>query len=209
MCKSPTEHRYLFWHKSQASASVEFAFIFPIIVLLGLMLIDFTFHFSAESKLARLSNSMSSMLRERSTLYANNLVVDYEDAKNLLKTVDLLLGSDTLKETVSVRVQTVHFSDTSTKTGKIEDNTKSIDIYIAAINNAVEKQNCKGAFDIRSAEVYKMSPWMKEAEDKGKWAPLYQVTLCTKGRNSLFLNALSSTGIISDTISVSNIVIPR
>lgn len=119
MCKSPTEYKRFFWQASQASATVEFAFVFPIIVLLGLMLIDFTFHFSAESKLARLSNSMSSMLRERSTLYANNLVVASEDVKNLQKTVDLLLGSDALKGTVSVRVQTVHFSDTSTKTSKI------------------------------------------------------------------------------------------
>lgn len=209
MCKSPTEHKHFFWQKSQASATVEFAFIFPIIVLLGLMLIDFTFHFSTESKLARLSNSMSSMLRERSTLYANNLVVDVEDVENLQKAVDLLLGADPLKGTVSIKVQAVHFSNTSTKTGKILDATKSGDIYASANISPVEQQKCKGAFDINSAEVSKMSPWIKETEDKGKWAPLYQVTLCTKGRNSLFLTALSSSGIISDTISVSNVVIPR
>lgn len=209
MYKSPTGRNCLFWRKNRATASVEFAFIFPVIVLLGLMLIDFTFHFSAESKLARLSNSMSSVVRERSTLYANNDVVKDDDVRDLKKMVDILLGSDALKGTVSIRVQTVHFSEASTKNSKIIDYTKSVDIYSSADTNPVEQSKCKGTFDIKSAEVYKMSPWIKETEDEGKWSPLYQVTLCTKGRNSLFLNAISSTGIIADTITVSNIVIPR
>ncbi|POT57832.1 hypothetical protein C3432_07775 [Citrobacter amalonaticus] len=209
MCKSPTERNKHFWERSRASASIEFAFVFPIIVLLGLILIDFTFHFSSESKLARLTNSASSMLRERSTLYANREVVSYEDVSNLQKAVNILLGSDSLKGSVSIRVQTVHFSDTSTKNGKIVDGAKSIDLYVPADINSVEQKKCKGAFDINSAEVYKMSPWMEESVDKGKWAPLYQVTLCTKGRDSLFLNAMSSVGVIADTISTSNIVIPR
>lgn len=209
MCKSKTECNKLYLYDNEATATIEFSMVFPIIVLLGLMLIDFTFHFSTESKLARLSNSMSSVIRERSILYANSDAIKLEDVADIQKVVDILLSSDTLKGSVSVRVQAIFFSDTSSKYNKIIDSGKTLDIYVPSSINPVDKDKCGGHYNITSTTVLNMSPWMKTSDSEGKWAPLYQLTLCTKGRDSLFKNALAGVGVIADTLSTSNIVIPR
>lgn len=209
MYKSKTECNNRYLYGDEATATIEFSMIFPIIVLLGLMLIDFTFHFSTESKLARLSNSMSSVLRERSILYAASDVIKSEDVASIQQVVDVLLGSDTLKGSISVRVQAVFFSDTSSKTNKIIDSSKTVDIYIPGSLNPVNKDKCGSHYNMTSTNVLNMSPWMKTSDSEGKWAPLYQLTLCTKGRDSLFKNALAGAGVIAETLSTSNIVIPR
>ena len=209
MYKSKTEYNNLYLYDDDATATIEFSMVFPIIVLLGLMLIDFTFHFSTESKLARLSNSMSSVIRERSSLYAASDVIKSEDVESIKKVVDVLLGSDTLKGSVGVRVQAIYFSDASSKNNKIVDSSKTVDIYVSGSLNPVDKDKCSGHYNMTSTNVLNMSPWMKTSDSEGKWAPLYQLTLCTKGRDSLFKNALAGVGVIAETLSTSNIVIPR
>ncbi|ENW6032993.1 tight adherence pilus pseudopilin TadF [Salmonella enterica] len=192
--------------RSRASVTIEFAIIFPILVLLALILLDFTSLYANESRLARTGSSLASVLRERTLLYGKNETVTQSQVDELYLVANELLAKSQLFDKVSINVQAVYFSDSSTKNKKVIDSKKTINIIKSSTVNPV---SCNPVNDIESNAIIALSVWSGDLGGTKRWLPVYQITLCVKGDESYFLKALSYTGAVAPSVISSNAVVSR
>jgi tight adherence protein F len=191
---------------SRGSVIVEFAIVFPVLILLALILLDFTALFANESRLARTGSSLASVLRERTVLYGKDENLTRPQVDMLYEITNELLKGSQLTNKVSVNVQAVYFDNSSTENNKVIDSSKSLNFTKLSAVNPV---SCAPAKDIESDSLTDLSVWSGEIGGTLRWLPVYQITLCIKGDESYFMKALSYIGMIAPSVISSSAVVPR
>ncbi|EEJ5143930.1 hypothetical protein AIB46_004681 [Salmonella enterica subsp. enterica serovar Hadar] len=192
--------------RSRGSVTIEFAIVFPVLILLALILLDFTTLYANESRLARSSYSLASVLRERTVLYGKDEVLTQSQVDMIYDITNELLSDTQLVNKVSLNVQAVYFDSLSTENNKIIDSSKTINITKSSVLNPVL---CAPVEDIESDSLTNLSVWSSEVGGTLRWLPVYQLTLCIKGDQSYFLKAFSYIGVIAPSIISSHAVVPR
>ncbi|HFW3764475.1 TPA: hypothetical protein ACIVC3_004349, partial [Salmonella enterica subsp. enterica serovar Reading] len=91
-----------------------------------------------------------------------------------------------------------------------DDATKEIlkhDKFSVNTNNVCAQQDT----DLEMKNIISLSPWSySEKTKKERWTPLYQVSLCVSGENSLFYKAVGTiSGNKLNDILIRNVVVPR
>ncbi|EAA6925050.1 hypothetical protein EZX49_11795 [Salmonella enterica subsp. enterica serovar Indiana] len=191
---------------SRGSVTVEYALIFPVLVLIALILLDFTALYANESRLARASSSLASVFRERTLLYEENEYITNTQVDDLLGVANSLLAQSQLSGRVNINVQAVYFDTSSTEVNKVINDEETISITkLSAINPLP----CTPAHNIESETLTALSAWTSDVGGTLRWLPVYQITLCVKGDESFFMKALSHIGVVLPDIVSSNAVVPR
>lgn len=191
---------------SRGNVTVEFAIIFPVLVLLAFILLDFTALYANESRLARTASSLTSVFRERTLLYEKDESITDSQVDMLYEINNQLLHGSQLENKVSINVQAVYFDNSSTQTRKIIDSSKTVDITKSSGVNPVI---CAPTSDVKSDSLTDLSVWFGDVGGTPRWLPVFQITLCVKGDESYFMKAFSSLGVITPLIISSNAVLPR
>lgn len=191
---------------SRGNVTVEFAIIFPVLVLLAFILLDFTALYANESRLARTSSSLASVFRERTLLYGEDESITGSQVDMLYEIANEMHHGSQLESKVNINVQAVYFDNSSTQTQKIIDSSRTVDI---TKSSTVTPVLCVPASSVESDSLTDLSVWSGDVGGTPRWLPVFQITLCVKGDESIFMKAFSYVGLITPSIISSNAVVPR
>ncbi|CQH60722.1 tight adherence pilus pseudopilin TadF [Yersinia frederiksenii] len=142
---------------------VEFVFVVFIITLLINLMISVAAYQSTVGKLDRISYSIAGIVRERGSLYADDIQLTQNQVAELKKLAEeMLLRSGLQKNDIAMTVETLHFHATPPEIKSI-DNNKTLSFSMGA---------CQPTQPLH--KMIALSPYT----NTGRWLPLYQVTLC-------------------------------
>lgn len=191
----------------KGSVAIEFVFYFIAICFLCALLMDFSHFFLNKGYLERVSHSLASVLRERSVLYHGRDVLTQDDVDQLDRLASTLLAETRMGTTYQLYVDAVYFQENSKENKKIKSKSDAL-----TARNRKGNTCPKSAFAKDLTKLVPLSPFSSAdavSTSVGHWLPVYQVTLCSEGEDSLFMAVLTSMGFSIGNISVSNAVIPR
>ncbi|CNI66698.1 tight adherence pilus pseudopilin TadF [Yersinia intermedia] len=155
-----------FIKNNNGSAIIEFSFVILIIMLLIKLLISVTEHQSTIGKLDRISYSLAGIVRERNRLYSDDKMLTQNNVNDLTNLAHNMLSTSGISSNnFAITVATLHFNPTESAepNNKIIDDTKSEEFSVGT---------CHPITSLR--EMADLSPY----SNRGRWVPLYQVTLC-------------------------------
>ncbi|WP_340520535.1 tight adherence pilus pseudopilin TadF [Escherichia coli] len=186
------------------SVSVETAFYFVMFFVLCALVADYSIVFINKGRLERINHSLASIVRERTALYSGNEQITQADVDNIKKVADLLMKDTRYEDQYSIHVDAIYFKESK------NDAAKEIlkhDKFSVNTNNMCTQQNT----DLEMKNIISLSPWSySEKTKKERWSPLYQVSLCVPGENSLFNKAIGNiSGNKLNDILIRNVVVPR
>jgi len=191
--------RFIFL-RNDGAAAVEAAISFCIFVLLCALLIDYSRVVLEKSYISGVNTTLSSLLRERKALYGGRMEVDQNDIKQLEDISATILGSNfVLNKDYFIDVQAVYFRPSASKNNKLIDTTKTMAFHSAS---SPCDMNIPPA---NSAILTNLSTF--EA-NKG-WLPVYQVSICLPGAESVFKRVMGALNESMPDILIKNAVIPR
>lgn len=186
-----------FLREERGAIAVEASLYFMVFFLLCALLVDFSAVFLNKSYMERVTNSLASVVRERSLFYSQREALSQQDADQLYDLAGVLLEDSRLaNKPYQLTIRAVFFKPAGTPTEKVILNTQSF---------SRGKVSCSGTPSVSGPQITALSPW----DAKGRWLPVYQVTLCVPGGESLFKRVLNNVGVKIGDISISNVVIPR
>ena len=181
----------------RGSVAIEAGLYFVVFFLLCTLLVDFSAVFLNKSYLERVTHSLASVVRERSAFYSEKEELTQQDVSDLYDLAGVLLEESRLSDSrYQLVVEAIFFQPSASKAQKNVLNTQSF---------SRGSGRCRSRLAITSTQIVALSPW----DAKGRWLPVYQVTICIPGGESLFKRALNGAGIQIGDISISNAVIPR
>ncbi|WP_139155983.1 tight adherence pilus pseudopilin TadF [Raoultella sp. YJ] len=187
--------RYL--RDDRGSVAIEAGLYFVVFFLLCALLVDFSDVFLNKSYLERVTHSLASVVRERSAFYGEKEELSQQEVSDLYELAGVLLEESRLAGSrYQLVVEAVFFQPSGSKAQKNVLNTQSL---------SQGTGSCRSRLAITSTQIADLSPW----DTKGRWLPVYQVTICLPGGESMFKRALNSVGIEIGDIAISNAVIPR
>lgn len=190
--------------EERGAVAVEAGMYFVVFFLLCALLVDFSAVFLDKSQLERVNHSLASILRERTVFYEARETLTQADFELLNELAGVLLADSRLADSYQLAVEAVHFQDSGSKDQK---NVASTQSFITGTTN------CGSApAAINNAKLTALSPWAVVDGKVGssrRWLPVYQVTLCVPGGESLFKRLFGLIGETTGDISVSDAVIPR
>ncbi|MGP2541587.1 tight adherence pilus pseudopilin TadF [Yersinia sp. 2541 StPb PI] len=155
-----------FISNNNGSAIIEFSFVIFIIMLLIKLLISVTEYQSTVGKLDRISYSLAGIIRERNRLYSDDEILTQNNVNDLTTLAsNMLLTSGISSDNFAITVETLHFNpaESAAPGNKIINDTKSEEFSVGI---------CQPIMSLR--EMDDLSPY----SNRGRWVPLYQVTLC-------------------------------
>ena len=171
-----------FIKNNSGSAIIEFSLVIFIIMLLIKLFISVTEYQSTIGKLDRISYSLAGIIRERNRLYSDDEMLTQNNVNDLASLANnMLLTSGISSNNFAITVETLHFNPTESAApgNKIINDTKSEEFSVGT---------CHPIRSLR--EMADLSPY----SNRGRWVPLYQVTLCLPaptGYQALFSQAES------------------
>lgn len=181
----------------RGSVAIEAGLYFVVFFVLCALLVDFSAVFLNKSYLERVTHSLASVVRERSVFYGEREELSQQEVSDLYDLAGVLLEESRLAgSSYQLVVEAAFFQSSGSKAQKNLLNTQSFSRGTGI---------CRSRVAITSAQIAALSPW----DTKGRWLPVYQVTMCLPGGESLFKRALNSAGIQIGDIAISNAVIPR
>ncbi|ASI60770.1 hypothetical protein CA952_11795 [Raoultella ornithinolytica] len=181
----------------RGSVTIEAGLYFVVFFVLCALLVDFSAVFLNKSYLARVTYSLASVVRERSVFYGEKEELSQQDVSDLYELAGVLLEESRLAGSrYQLVVEAAFFQSSGSKAQRHLLNTQSI---------ARGSGDCHSRPGITSSQIADLSPW----DTKGRWLPVYQVTMCLPGGESLFKRTLNSVGIEIGDIAISNAVILR
>ncbi|MFA3762515.1 tight adherence pilus pseudopilin TadF [Yersinia sp. 2466 StPb PI] len=151
---------------NNGSAIIEFSFVIFIIMLLIKLFISVTEYQSTVGKLDRISYSLAGIIRERNRLYSDDEILTQNNVNDLTTLAsNMLLTSGIFSDNFAITVETLHFNpaESAAPGNKIINDTKSEEFIVGT---------CHPIRSLR--EMADLSPY----SNRGRWVPLYQVTLC-------------------------------
>ncbi|MBS0855871.1 MULTISPECIES: tight adherence pilus pseudopilin TadF [Tatumella] len=176
----------------QGSVLVEAAFIFTLLTILSCAALDYGFWLMTRSKAERINYSLASVIRERVNLYDGRETLTSSDVSQLAELARFMAGDNSVK-TLCVQVESLSFKEVTTR--------RQVDQYQKMTAGAAKCSTSASALT-RYAELSPMSI-------RGRWVPLYQVTLSVPAPAGSLSGLLSAVGALPETITVSNIVLAR
>lgn len=180
--------------EERGAVAIEAGLYFVVFFLLCALLLDFSAVFLNKSYLERVTHSLASVVRERKVFYNENEAISQQDANDLYALAGVLLEESRLADShYQLVVEAIFFQSSTSK--KVAS-TQSFSSGTVTCNVPVS---------ITSAQITDLSPWHTD----GRWLPVYQITLCVPGGESLFKRLLGTVGITIGDLAVSNAVIPR
>lgn len=189
-----------FLKQQKGVVALETGLLISAFLLVMAIAVDFGMVVLKQGKLERVNYSLTSILRERMTLYSNsgNYTQTQAEALSQAQVNELhLLGRKLIEsEELGMQVDVIYFD-----ADKLERTVTSILSFTP--NSTVV---CRSP-DKSMTSLQNLSP----RSTSGRWMPLYRVTVCIPGNQSLFKRMLSigSSEKVTDELSVSNIAIPR
>ncbi|GAA0509381.1 tight adherence pilus pseudopilin TadF [Tatumella terrea] len=180
-----------FVRNPQGSVVVEAAFIFVFLSVLTVAAMDYGFWIMARSKAERINYSLAAVIRERNTLY-NGQETPGSSEVTELASLAKFLAQDSTASSLCVRLESVSFKDSA---------TRQVDKYQKA---SAGKSRCEVNAPALTANL-QLSP----LSIRGRWIPLYQVSLSIPAPRGSLSALLRRTGALPETITVSNIVLAR
>lgn len=181
----------------RGAVAVEAGLYSVVFFLLCALLTDFSTVFLNKSYLERVTHSLAGVVRERTAFYVERETLSQQDVNELYELAGVLMEESRLAGNLyQLVVEAVFFQPSTSKVEKLVLSTQSFSRGTV---------NCSGKLPVSSTRMMALSPW----DIKKHWLPVYQVTICVPGSESLFKRALNSAGIQFGDISVSNVVISR
>lgn len=190
--------------EERGAIAVETGMYFVVFSLLCALLVDFSAVFLNKSQLERVNHSLASVLRERTVFYEAREALTQADFNALNGLAGALLAGSRLADNYQLSVSVVHFQDSANKNQKNVASTQSFTTGAAGCRST--------AAAITSPQLKALSPWAVvdgAISSSQRWLPVYQVTLCVPGGESLFKRIIGLIGETTGDISVSDAVIPR
>lgn len=182
-----------FIKNNSGSAIIEFSLVIFIIMLLIKLFISVTEYQSTTGKLDRISYSLAGIIRERNRLYSDDEMLTQNNVNDLASLANnMLLTSGISSNNFAITVETLHFNPTESAApgNKIINDTKSEEFSVGT---------CHPIRSLR--EMADLSPY----SNRGRWVPLYQVTLCLPaptGYQALFSQTESIPILRSSAITI-------
>lgn len=182
-----------FIKNNSGSAIIEFSLVIFIIMLLIKLFISVTEYQSTIGKLDRMSYSLAGIIRERNRLYSDDEMLTQNNVNDLASLANnMLLTSGISSNNFAITVETLHFNPTESAApgNKIINDTKSEEFSVGT---------CHPIRSLR--EMADLSPY----SNRGRWVPLYQVTLCLPaptGYQALFSQTESIPILRSSAITI-------
>ncbi|CNC64814.1 putative tight adherance operon protein [Yersinia intermedia] len=182
-----------FIKNNSGSAIIEFSLVIFIIMLLIKLFISVTEYQSTIGKLDRISYSLAGIIRERNRLYSDDEMLTQNNVNDLVSLANnMLLTSGISSNNFAITVETLHFNPTESAApgNKIINDTKSEEFSVGT---------CHPIRSLR--EMADLSPY----SNRGRWVPLYQVTLCLPaptGYQALFSQTESIPILRSSAITI-------
>ena len=162
-------------------------------MLLIKLFISVTEYQSTIGKLDRISYSLAGIIRERNRLYSDDEMLTQNNVNDLASLANnMLLTSGISSNNFAITVETLHFNPTESAApgNKIINDTKSEEFSVGT---------CHPIRSLR--EMSDLSPY----SNRGRWVPLYQVTLCLPaptGYQALFSQTESIPILRSSAITI-------
>lgn len=189
--------RQHFLLSKRASIAIESAFFILGTVFIMAIAIDFGMYLVRQNKLDRLSQSLASVIRERSALYHlyegddKAELITKAQVNELHKMAKKLLNDDS----VDIRVDVIYFEKRSDK-----------EQVIASTQTIVPDSGGCQSLETPLSDFVNLSPY----SNRNRWMPLYRITACQEGKSSMFKNLINyNNNEVIAGISSSSIVVPR
>lgn len=176
----------------QGSVIVEAAFIFPLLVILSCGAMDYGFWLMTRSKAERITASLAAVIRERTVLYDGRETLTTPDINQLVSLAKYMADDNSVSK-LCLQVESLSF--------KAIDTSHQIDQYQKMVGGAAK---CSPAYTALTS-YSELSPM----SIRGRWMPLYQVTLSVPAPHSSLTALLSQVLALPETVTVSNIVLAR
>lgn len=185
--------------EERGAVAIEAGLYFVVFFLLCALLLDFSAVFLNKSYLERVTNSLASVVRERTAFYDEREELSQDDVDDLYKLASVLLEGSRLADShYQLVVEAVFFETSPSNAEKTVASTSTQSFSQGTAT-------CNVPVSITSTQITDLSPWHTD----GRWLPVYQITVCVPGGESLFKRLLGTVGITIGDLAVSNAVIPR
>ncbi|MBT0719481.1 hypothetical protein HGT71_14635 [Rosenbergiella epipactidis] len=178
--------------ETRGSVIVEAAFIFSFLSILTVGCMEYGFWYAGKSQIDRVSYSLSSLIRERSTFYNKKEQFSKADVQQLYEMAKYLTGNK-YNSTLCVRVEGVYFQSGSKQRLK---EYKQINHGSNLCNN-ITGNSLKDKLSLATFS------------NRQRWMPLYQVTLVVGNPQGALDKLLNSVGLIPAVITSYNVVLVR
>lgn len=182
--------------EERGAVAVEAALYFVIFFMFCALLFDFSTIFINKGHLERINYSLASILRERARFYDGREELNQTDIGQLDALAAQLLADSRIGNNYQLLVDAIYFEkNSSNKKRKLTHSFSS-----GAADCGIQD------WPLNSDALEALSPY---GRDEKYWLPVYQVTICVPGGESLFRRFLSLGDKKLKNISVRNAVIPR
>lgn len=194
------ERGLLLWRRLKEEESggvaVEAGFYFVIFFLLCALLSDMSAVFLDKGRLERVNLSLATITQQRARFYRGEETLSASEVRQLYDLAGVLFKESRLAgRAYAVYTDAVYFSP-----GDQRSSEKTLSYQAGESGCDVRK------YTMTSKEVTDLAVWNP---DDARWLPIYQVTICVVGTQSLFKRLGGALGMAVGDLSVSNAVLPR
>ncbi len=172
--------------------AVEAAFIFSLLVMMVVAVMDYGFYLALHSRAEAVNYSLTTVLRERYWLYEADEAVTQAQLDELAQLADVMFGEKSQRD-FCLTVEQIMFKD---------EKVKSVASRTVLYGGA---ENCRAQPVTKLETLTALSPWSSAS----RWMPLYQVTLSVPTPENGLHKLLQSVGALPERIIVSNVALPR
>jgi len=177
---------------NRGSIVVEAAFIFSFLIILSFGIWEYGSWLSIKSQVERVNYSIASVVKERFNLYGKREVLTNNDVKEIYELAKVLT-LHRYDSNLCVRVESIHFAGSDVK--KISSQQK-ID-YGSSLCKSLTTKDLKNKINL--------SPY----SSRGRWLPLYQVSLIVPMPKGAINSLLGNVELIPSFVSAHTILLER
>lgn len=183
-------------NNNSGAVIIEFSLYSTIFIIISFFLVDWGRVLLDKSQMARTNASLISVLRERTLFNDGEKKLTQEEANALHQLAGVLFADSRLaNRDYMIVIDAVFF--TASNMLRVED--------VSSFRSGDTSCNVQSP-DLRSQIITSLS--VLKAGDN-LWQPIYQVTICVKGAESLFKKIGNIMRVSFDDISISNATIAR
>jgi tight adherence protein F len=177
---------------ARGSVYIEAAFILPVVVAVLIASLEYGFRFAWQSKVERINYALASVFRERAMLYSSDETISQPQANQLADLAVVMLGEQ-YRSQLCLIVESLSFRN--------KKDAREVAHYQTF---SVNGSQCKAA-NRPLTTFASVSPMTI----RGRWLPLYQVTLSVPAPEGMLHKLLKNTQALSTRVTVSNVVLAR
>lgn len=180
----------------RGTVAVEAAFYFVIFFMFCALLFDFSTVFINKGHLERINYSLASILRDRSRFYDDREELSQKDVIQLDALAAQLLKDSRIGSHYQLLVEAIYFKEDVT--------AQELKLTQSFSSGSADCGIQDRPLDLNALSV--LSPY---GSDEKRWLPVYLITICVPGGESLFRHFLNLGDPKLSSILISNAVVPR